>query len=595
MAWSKHSGATFLAGLAVASLTGVGLAYSQQTPSRPASASTDAPEFISINEPGKAAQKAVVLKTYRTADGKSARDVKLLNTGEVITLYSGTSEPPAPPKTSSPDVARVPPPAPLPPGIAPPTPVTQYRSIQESGKPAMKCAVMAEWITADGVKACQLKAVDSGDIITVVQTGPVEGNAGGTKSMTTRIYHWGKDGKAPAGAPMPPAGALSTAKMPEVPPMPETSKKSATASKAAAGNAATEIIPPTMPKATTPTLLPGMPMPAAPVSGDKTTGPVTKNMPSSQVGTSDRPDPLSIPESYASPRTQEKAPALKEIKPSASSTPTTSLGAGSTLASGNGTYVPVPTVTVPKGNPPMPPMPQMPKPPTEGPNPTWYVNAFTPPLPPNAISETQMQQRQLVPMAPPGYPAMPMANGAMVGYQAMPYPQGGFVQMPMPGRGDVAMAYQGPMPPSPIVSQPAGMPMLTPAFVAVPMPPYRNQAMDRPGMAQSAPSMSEQAIMTLKTSIYPTQRETAVQQIAACEERSNQPVVQLLLRTAKEDPAPTVRASCVAGLSLMGVRNESMIQTCSQLKSDADPRVRQEADRALARMTSGTAQATDGR
>ena len=155
------------------------------------------------------------------------------------------------------------------------------------------------------------------------------------------------------------------------------------------------------------------------------------------------------------------------------------------------------------------------------------------------------------------------------------------------------------MPPSPIESNiPTGMPMMPQGFIPVPMPmpQISNAAMDRPGMAQAAPNLAEQAVNTLRNSIYPTQRETAVQQIAACEDRTNQPVVQLLLKTAVNDPAPTVRASCIAGLSLMGVRNDSMIQTCSQLKSDADPRVRQEADRALNRMaTTGSAQATDGR
>src|SRR5271163_1355566 len=92
MVWSKLNGATLLAGLAFASFTCVGLVYSQQTGSRPAATTADSTNIVTVNEPGKPPQKAVVLKTYRTADGKSAMDVKILATGEVSTLYTGPVE-----------------------------------------------------------------------------------------------------------------------------------------------------------------------------------------------------------------------------------------------------------------------------------------------------------------------------------------------------------------------------------------------------------------------------------------------------------------------------------------------------------------------
>jgi hypothetical protein len=601
-----------LAGLACVSLTCVGLVYSQQTGSHPADANADAANTITINEPGKAPLKAVIVKTYQTADGKTAQEVKILSTGEVITLFKGSSGK----ATDVSDDRFVPSKVDLSktPSVPAMPAVVQYRTIQEAGKPALKCQVMAEWKTPDGVKASQLKAMDSGEIITIVQTGPVEGSASGAKAMTTKIYHWGKNTTPPAGVPLPPPVVAETSlKTPAVPPLPENAKPSTSSS-------TTVKTTPAVVKGSMPSTLPGFPTPSSdsssaqsktpadlaagvgmpplppvPVPVEKQSAVTTKSMPASQVATSSKIDPLSIPETYATTRTQEKAPALKEIKTYVGdSAPKGPPGSASALAADNGTaqYLPVPMVTVPQGNPPVPPPAQLPKAPTEAPNPTWYVNAFSPPLPPNAVPEAAMQQRQLVQMTPPGYPGMPYPNQAMVGYQYMG-PQMGYVAVPvqMPGRGAVPMGYNGPLPPSPFGNQQPSMPMMAQGYAPMMMPNYGNAAMDRPGMSPNAVYATQQAVLTLRTSIYPTQRETAVQQLAVCDPRSNPQIVQLLLKTATEDSAPTVRASCIAGLSLMGVQGEMMMQICMQLKNDPDPRVRQEAIRALARLApAGSAQ-----
>jgi HEAT repeat protein len=91
----------------------------------------------------------------------------------------------------------------------------------------------------------------------------------------------------------------------------------------------------------------------------------------------------------------------------------------------------------------------------------------------------------------------------------------------------------------------------------------------------------------------------AVYQLGTCDWRSNPQVVQLLLTTAREDPAAMVRAAAVGTLGRMGVTTEAVQAACHQLKSDADPRVRQEAEQALIRCsgtnTGGGIQPVSGR
>ena len=54
-----------------------------------------------------------------------------------------------------------------------------------------------------------------------------------------------------------------------------------------------------------------------------------------------------------------------------------------------------------------------------------------------------------------------------------------------------------------------------------------------------------------------------------------------LVKAAKEDPAPVVRAECVHSLAQMGVATLPVVQLCQALKADPDPRVRKEAEQAL--------------
>jgi hypothetical protein len=321
------------------------------------------------------------------------------------------------------------------------------------------------------------------------------------------------------------------------------------------------------------------------------------------------------------------------------------LGSQSVVAASNGLerpvqYVPVPIVTMPEPKkPPMPPMPQIPQAPQ--PNNKQFVNAFSPPPMPGADQQQQQGgQGHLPPPGPMGGPPMmgagyyqptyspnpmmarspapgyaPMGQGPMpmYGYNPMaqgmypagpygmpvgmyPYPYGPMAMPQVPGRGTVPYVYQGPQPPNPFAGpMPYGYP---PGYGRAPvaqgwgMGQPRNVAMDRPaipaGMSPNQWAVNNSVldmVSVLKTSTYPSQREWAANNLASPEWREHPAVVPALVIAARDDPAPTVRSGCVHNLARMGVTAEPVLATLRQLKNDADPRVRVEAERALTRLS----------
>src|SRR5205823_6129333 len=68
-------------------------------------------------------------------------------------------------------------------------------TVQEAGMPSHKCKVVKTWQTPEGATAYQVQALDSGEIMTIVESGPVKSVAGsrpGTRvhAVATRIFHW---------------------------------------------------------------------------------------------------------------------------------------------------------------------------------------------------------------------------------------------------------------------------------------------------------------------------------------------------------------------------------------------------------------------
>jgi hypothetical protein len=308
-------------------------------------------------------------------------------------------------------------------------------------------------------------------------------------------------------------------------------------------------------------------------------------------------------------------------------------------------FVPVPVPTVPQPwRAPAPPPPEIPG----APQATAYVNAFTAPRPQMPPQQPQgpdgafttSPNRGATAYGPMPYGPMPyatMPSGPMP-YNSMPYgatydprmmaygamaPQGMYpphmnqpylnqpymnqsvlppsLSNPLPAYAYQQMAqgmipqrpvaqvnypatYQGPTPPNLVPSSSMGY--------YPPQPVYANPAMDRPGLPAPPPASNvvtasysnSKVLYTLRESLYPAERETAVISLAGQDLRAQPEAVQTLVNAARHDPAGTVRAACVRCLARQQLNDPQVLNTFDELKNDQDPRVRLEVEQALAQV-----------
>ncbi len=85
----------------------------------------------------------------------------------------------------------------------------RFITVRENGRPPQRCKVLKTWREPDGVSAYQVQAVDTGEVMTIVEAGR-PASAPGTprvKAMPTRIFRWGPDNTPPEQAPKPPSDA----------------------------------------------------------------------------------------------------------------------------------------------------------------------------------------------------------------------------------------------------------------------------------------------------------------------------------------------------------------------------------------------------
>jgi hypothetical protein len=131
----------------------------------------------------------------------------------------------------------------------------------------------------------------------------------------------------------------------------------------------------------------------------------------------------------------------------------------------------------------------------------------------------------------------------------------------------VAMGPQGPMGVNPLMSVPPTM--------------YQGPRAAAPTTASAPEAGVPQLLATLKDSMYPSERETAVEKLSELNWRVQPLVVESLMKSAREDPAATVRAASIHALAHMKVDTPEAMTLVRSLKTDRDPRVRQEAEEAL--------------
>lgn len=142
----------------------------------------------------------------------------------------------------------------------------------------------------------------------------------------------------------------------------------------------------------------------------------------------------------------------------------------------------------------------------------------------------------------------------------------GMAGMPMPRPPMPNMMAMGPRPPmgfNPLMSVPP-----------TPVAPVGSVADARSGAAS-------QLLAKLQDALYPSERELAAEQLSQMNCRVQPQVVAGLMKSARDDPAATVRAACVHALAQMKISTMATVALVRDLKSDRDPRVRHEAEEAL--------------
>jgi hypothetical protein len=319
---------------------------------------------------------------------------------------------------------------------------------------------------------------------------------------------------------------------------------------------------------------------------------------------------------------KKDVPAKAEVVSSepgvASTMPRTPLGSGSVMAaydSGGAqgvVYLPVPMVTLPQsGHIPAPEAPEakpvagaapvgkptapaddqanafgsgVPYQPQPQPQEEEAYNAFSPTRPQASGMPGGYPQGMML-MPPQGMmtqgmmmpPQMPMMNPMQPPVYQAGYGYPGGMAAPAPGYPGMAMPYAPVVatygPAMPGQGQPAAIPA---AYYA----PYGPPAVP----AATAPPTVSQLLYNLREALYPSSRQRAAETLASYDPRTNPEVVEALLLGAREDPAATVRAGCVRGLSRMSPGSSVVKTTIEGLRTDPDPRVRQEAEEALAKI-----------
>jgi len=325
---------------------------------------------------------------------------------------------------------------------------------------------------------------------------------------------------------------------------------------------------------------------------------VVANQPTSKPAAPVAPAPVPPP-APAKPAVVSEAPGTAETivqadEPGQASTVRVPMGAKSVVSAfGNQAdqvaYMPVPMVTVPPMAAQARPVQAPPGPRVNAPQPMQqvpagvqaaYHNAFTP-------GNAPVQQTAYNPAYANAFTnGQPMQDPTPM--QGYPAPQGMAMARPMmmpPGMMPPGMMPPGMMPPG--MMPPGMMPpgMMPPGQAVVPAGYYPAQVPMAPyGQPMLDPQAVHQMMQTLREALYPSQREMAAEGLASLDCRAFPQVFEALLAAAKDDPAPTVRATCVrcmTGLSVPPTLRQMTVQT---LRADTDPRVRQEAENGLARL-----------
>jgi hypothetical protein len=120
---------------------------------------------------------------------------------------------------------------------------------------------------------------------------------------------------------------------------------------------------------------------------------------------------------------------------------------------------------------------------------------------------------------------------------------------------------------------PVAMPVSQPA-------PHLAAASAQPSLPQSGTTLA-QVMTVLRTGATAQQRIWAATTLSTCDGWTNPTVMEALIKAARADADPTVRAACVRCISRMNVCTLPVMSAVQEMKRDRDPQVRAEVDLAI--------------
>jgi HEAT repeat protein len=98
------------------------------------------------------------------------------------------------------------------------------------------------------------------------------------------------------------------------------------------------------------------------------------------------------------------------------------------------------------------------------------------------------------------------------------------------------------------------------------------------------PTAPDALLASLHDALLPSEREEAAEALAAPDKAGDPRAVTALAKAAREDPAVSVRATCVRCLGKMQANTEVVKTTLQALQGDPETEVRQEAEQVLAHL-----------
>jgi hypothetical protein len=393
-------------------------------------------------------------------------------------------------------------------------------TVREPGRADQKCRILKAWKQPDGTLAFEVQCLETEERLTLVEMASAETTfKDSPRAMRSRIFHWGQNLTPPPGVPRMPTTPVA---------MPEKGIDVKSESAPVTGTSNLPTVPPVASSGDGPKEIEiKKSEPLYPLPPEAKLGPI-------QVETA---KPSNWQESWG--KADDHHTKLTDEKVTETSPVNSESGHDPVKAP---SALPVPTSA--PVNPP-----------------TTSVDQVSSEVSPENSGNTEKAQNSLKVVQPAGYTHIDDRPG---------------------------VAHVTDIPPTETKAAPGSKTPVMDFFRTLWKPPLKEpaplqsiQVAEAPAPMPAPSPLQFQAV--LQDSLLPSEREMAADALSGFQRLEDPTIVPALLRAATEDPAATVRASCVHGLAKMNANTSDVVSALMNLKADPDVCVRREVNQALIR------------